>query len=83
MLFNRRLRRKELMSRGRRNAEHLRVIDGGRVELERRVLRAVALGLAEAEELVRRLDRSANGCLRVVPRSKDFGSGTDDAKTDG
>ena len=46
--------------------KQFRLIDGGRETLERNVLRAILLGLPEADELTRRLAPSANTCLYVV-----------------
>jgi hypothetical protein len=50
-------------------AERFRVIEGGRAGLEWQALRAVLYRRPDAGDLIRRLERSANTCLSVVPPS--------------
>lgn len=53
-----------------RQFEPLRIIEGGRAALERKVMWAVALGKPDADALLRRLGRPANASLSVVSPSE-------------
>lgn len=61
------------------------VLEGGRGDLERCAVRAVALGLPEADALSRMLDRASNACLSVVTTaaSEETSPARSDADTGG